>query len=208
MFGNKMITKDIDVIIYFLLINRIALYLNIMSEDKLNRFEKEKRVIELYKDGQTIREISQVVHMAFRDISQITKKFIEDTDENKKLQKKISIEALSLFHQGKKPIEVAISLELGCEETEKIYKQYQRLNNLHILDSIYQEIKEEIASFIDIYYKFKGENRTSEEIKALVSILQEVSDLEKYKKILEEKIEDYEKRYKGLIQNYSVFFIY
>jgi hypothetical protein len=37
--------------------------------------------------------------MAFRDISQIIKKFIEDTDENKKLQKKISIEALSLFHQ-------------------------------------------------------------------------------------------------------------
>jgi hypothetical protein len=70
--------------------------------------------------------------MAFRDISQITKKFIEDSDENKKLQKKISVEALTLFHQGKKPIEVAISLEITCEQTEKIYQQYWRLNNLHI----------------------------------------------------------------------------
>ena len=126
-----------------------------MNEIKLNKFEKEKRVIELYKEGKTIREIAQVIHMAFRDISQIIKKFIEETDENKKLQKIIAIEALSLFHHGKKPIEVAISLELGCEETEKIYQQYWRLNNLHILDSIYQEIKGEIANFIDVYYKFK-----------------------------------------------------
>ena len=41
-----------------------------MSEMKLNKFEKEKRVIELYKEGRTIREISQDVHMAFRDIGQ------------------------------------------------------------------------------------------------------------------------------------------
>ena len=58
--------------------------------------------------------------MAFRDVSQIIKKFIGDTDENNKLQKKIPIQALSLFHR-KNPIEVAISLELACEETEKLY---------------------------------------------------------------------------------------
>jgi hypothetical protein len=137
--------------------------------------------------------------MAFRDISQIIKKFIEDTDENKKLQKKISIEALSLFYQGKKPIEVAISLELECEETEKIYQQYWRLNNLHTLYSIYQELKEETSNLIDVYYKFKGENRTREEIKTLIAILQEVSDLEKYIKTLEEKIENYERKYRGII---------
>ena len=57
--------------------------------------------------------------------------------ENKKLQKKISVEALTLFHQGSKPIEVAISLELGCEETEKIYQQYWRLNNLELFSVLY-----------------------------------------------------------------------
>jgi DNA-directed RNA polymerase specialized sigma subunit len=59
-----------------------------MSEIKLNKFEKEKRVIELYKEGKTIREIAQEVHMAFRDISQIIKKYIEDTDENKNYKRK------------------------------------------------------------------------------------------------------------------------
>jgi hypothetical protein len=170
-----------------------------MTDEKLNRFEKEKKVIELYKEGRTIREISQVVHMAFRDIGKLIKKYVEDTDENKKLQKKISIEALTLFNQGKKPIEVAISLELDCEQTEKIYQEYWRLNNLHILYSIYQELKEKISDLIDVYYKFKGEKRTPDKITKLIEILQEVSDLEDYKKILKEKIENYERKYRGSI---------
>ena len=93
--------------------------------------------------------------MVFCHISNY-KKFIEDTDENKKIQKKISIEALSLFHQGKKPTEVAISLQIGCEETEKLYQNYWRLNNLYTLYSIYQEMKDEIY-FIDVNRRFKEE---------------------------------------------------
>jgi hypothetical protein len=170
-----------------------------MTDENLNRFEKEKKVIELYKEGRTIREISQVVHMAFRDIGKLIKKYVEDTDQNKKLQKKISIEALTLFNEGKKPIEVAISLELDCEQTEKIYQEYWRLNNLHILYSIYQELKEKTSDLIDIYFKFKGEKRTPEQITKLIEILQEVSNLEDYKKMLEEKIGNYERQYRNLI---------
>ena len=37
-----------------------------MSEIHLNKFEKEKRVIELHLEkGQTIREIAKEVHMSF-----------------------------------------------------------------------------------------------------------------------------------------------
>ena len=39
----------------------------------LNKFEKEKRVIELHKQGRTIRQIVPEVHMSFRDISKIIK---------------------------------------------------------------------------------------------------------------------------------------
>jgi DNA-directed RNA polymerase sigma subunit (sigma70/sigma32) len=39
----------------------------------LNKFEKEKRAIELHKEGKTIREIAPEVHMSFRDISKIIK---------------------------------------------------------------------------------------------------------------------------------------
>ena len=40
-------------------------------EIKLNKFEKEKRVIELHKQGKTIKEIATEVHMSFRDISKL-----------------------------------------------------------------------------------------------------------------------------------------
>ena len=46
-----------------------------MSEILLNKFEKGKRVIELYKNGKTIREIAKEVHMSFRDISKIIKEY-------------------------------------------------------------------------------------------------------------------------------------
>jgi DNA-binding NarL/FixJ family response regulator len=39
----------------------------------LNKFEKEKRVIELHLEGKTIRDIAKEVHMSFRDISKIIK---------------------------------------------------------------------------------------------------------------------------------------
>lgn len=169
------------------------------NEKPLNRFEKEKRVIELYLEGKTIRDIAEEVRMAFRDISQLIKKFTEETDENKKIQKKITIEALTLFKEGKEPIEVAISLELTCEQTEKIYQEYWRLSNLHILYTIYQELKEKISDFIAVYYKFKGENRSTEEIIHQIGILLDVAELENYKMRLEQKIENYENSYRGLI---------
>jgi hypothetical protein len=37
-----------------------------MSEILLNKFEKEKNVIELYKEGKTIREIAKKVYLSFR----------------------------------------------------------------------------------------------------------------------------------------------
>ena len=86
----------------------------------------------------------------------------------------------------------SFSYKKRCKYYFKLTQPFWRLNNIHILDSIYQEIKEDISNLIDVYNKFKGENRSPKEIKTLIAILQEVSDLEKYKEILEEKIENYE----------------
>ena len=41
----------------------------------LNKFEKEKKVIELHKEGKTLKDIASVVHMSFRDISKIIKAY-------------------------------------------------------------------------------------------------------------------------------------
>ena len=40
----------------------------------LNRHQKKALVIELYKQGKTSRQIAEVVHMGFKDISDVIKK--------------------------------------------------------------------------------------------------------------------------------------
>ena len=55
------------------------IFIAIMSQIKLNK---------LYKEGKTIREIAEEVLISFRDISQIIKKFIEDTMKTKKYKRK------------------------------------------------------------------------------------------------------------------------
>jgi hypothetical protein len=59
-----------------------------MSEIPLNKFEKEKRVIQLHLEGKTIRTIAPLVHMAFRDISKIIKTY----DKKARLQQNIKEE--------------------------------------------------------------------------------------------------------------------
>ena len=51
-------------------------HIGIMSETLLlNKFEKEQRVINLHLQGKTISVIAPLVHMSFRDISQIIKSY-------------------------------------------------------------------------------------------------------------------------------------
>ena len=46
-----------------------------MSEIPLNKYEKEKRVIELHLAGKIIREIAKELHMSFTPISKIIKDY-------------------------------------------------------------------------------------------------------------------------------------
>lgn len=53
-----------------------------MEFPTLNKFKK-KQVIELHKQGKTLKEIATIVHMSFRDISKIIKVY----------ERKITLEA-------------------------------------------------------------------------------------------------------------------
>ena len=62
------------------------IFIAIMSQIKLNK---------LYKEGKTIREIAEEVLISFRDISQIIKKFIEDTMKTKHTKENITSRSIS-----------------------------------------------------------------------------------------------------------------
>jgi protein-arginine kinase activator protein McsA len=164
------------------------------EEIKLNKFEKEKRVIELHKQGKTIKEIAKEVHMAFRDISKIIKKYEYSIDENKKTEDNLYIKILSLFHKGKKPIEVAISLKLNCNQVEESYKDFWKLNNFYTLLSVYEDIKDEIPFLVEVYQIFKEKGILGKEIITWVGILHEISNLEEYREKLKKQIRNYEEK--------------
>src|SRR4051812_21547897 len=116
----------------------------------LNRTEKEKRVIVLYQQGKTIREIAKDVHMSFADIGSIIKKVTGlqgDEGKSKEQQDKAPTTLLSkdsqafkLFSDGKKPIGVAIKLDLKADVVDKLYQQFWRLEGLYQLNQVYKEI--------------------------------------------------------------------
>ncbi|HEX9317909.1 MAG TPA: hypothetical protein VF884_03140 [Nitrososphaeraceae archaeon] len=65
----------------------------------LARQERQERVLELYKQDKTMREIAKEVHMSFGDISSIIKKEFGPQDE-----KRVSLDSqvLKLFSKGLK----------------------------------------------------------------------------------------------------------
>jgi transposase len=135
-----------------------------------NREEREEYVIELYKQGKTIREIAKEVHMSFGSIGDIIKKVKgeDDTDESREEQKdnnnvSIDTQAFKLFLEGKKPIEVAINLDVGADEIDRLYQQFWRLERLHQLTLVYQETRRYLPSFLKLFKIMKEQKMMTEQ---------------------------------------------
>jgi hypothetical protein len=141
----------------------------------LSKTEKEQRVIELYQQGKTIREIAHEVHMSFGDIGAIERKVkgLQDDDNNKsKEQQQYNIshttlskdsQAFALFSDGKKPIEVAIRLDLKADVVDRLYQQFWKLEGLYQLNLVYKEIKRYLPSFLNLFKIMKQQKMMSEQ---------------------------------------------
>src|SRR5581483_129748 len=110
------------------------------------RDQRERYIIELYQQGKTIKETSQLVHMSFRDISAIINKYKDKIDrETGQTQvkeddcdiksKSKETQAMKLFSEGKDTVYVKIGLDLPAEEVESIYRDFWRLKNMHVLSA-------------------------------------------------------------------------
>ena len=138
----------------------------------ITRQERERRVLALYNQGKTIREIAKEVRMSFRDIGAILNKTVEDKaggikqqDDAKEHREQeqqqylsLSTQAYKLFSDRKTPLEVAIALNLRESEATRFYKEYWKLKQLHNLNTVYEETKGDIEPFLRLYKlsKVKG----------------------------------------------------
>jgi hypothetical protein len=85
----------------------------------LNKYEKEQLVIKLHQHGKTIRDIASAVHMSFSDIGKIIKRIDGRTENDISTNlsnKSKETKALWLFEQKKRPIDIAIELDISYNE--------------------------------------------------------------------------------------------
>jgi hypothetical protein len=123
----------------------------------LNKKEKEQLVIKLYQDGKPIREIARQAHLSFRSIGKIIRTINSDDDTNSYnyASKSKSTKALHLFKTGKKPIDVAIELDISASEVEELQQEFWALNQLHELAFLFNEIKNYLPSFMKLFNLLK-----------------------------------------------------
>ena len=137
-----------------------------------NYEEREKKVLELYDQGKSTRDIAKELRMSLRDISSILRKNQvshgipfpiidnDNKDNSNRSPNQKSTQAYKLFSEGKKPVEVAIELGLSEKEVTRYYTEYWRLTHLYKLHSIYKELKGDLSPILKLYRLLKREGIT------------------------------------------------
>ena len=133
----------------------------------LNRQEIEDYVIDLYHNQKkTFREIQKVVRKSPRDIRTIL-----DKVEPERASLSTSSRAYQMFEEGSTPIQVAITLGLREKEVSELYREYWCLNGMYQLNQIYQEIKNDIWSIIELFRRTKSEGLTPQQVSRILKTI-------------------------------------
>ena len=174
-----------------------------MSENNstalLTRPEKEKKVIELLKQGKTFVQIAKEIHVSFGDISHIKRDLIGEQEGEKgerrsnntnKKTKSINAQAFLLFSKDRSRVEVAIKLDLPTNEVERLSKDYWLLIGLDELPAIYDSIKKDLPFLFELYHLTKDKNIKNQDILKLLKKADRITILEKEAKDLEKQVDD------------------
>jgi len=86
--------------------------------------EKEKRVIDLYEQDKTYREIAKEVHMSLGDISSIIRRYkgevnIAANGEQRQQEETIDTQVFKLLEAGRTPVQVATDLDINSGEVTR-----------------------------------------------------------------------------------------
>src|ERR687892_1553968 len=141
----------------------ITIEIELMANFGLTRKEKEKLVVELYKQGMTYAQIAKEAHVSLRDIAPILNK----TGEYQSLSN--SSQAYKMFEEGSTPIQVAIALNLRENQVREYYREYWDLNGMYQLNQIYEEIGNAIWSVIELHRRAKAEGLTPQQVSRILN---------------------------------------
>jgi hypothetical protein len=136
-----------------------------------NYNEREKKVLELYDQGKSTRDIAKELRMSLRDITTILRNsqlshgiaITKDnrSDNNNKSPNQIATRAYKLFSEGKKPFEVAIELGIREAQVNKLFGEFLRLKGQQELYDIYLDEKYYLRSLLKLHMLLKREGMTA-----------------------------------------------
>ena len=149
----------------------------------LSQFEKEKEIIRLLEEGKTFRYIQEVLHVSPTQISAAKKKYV-GTNKEPSTQTK----AYEMYLEGKRAIDVAIALELGKEQTTKLWHEYLQLTGHDTLFKIDEELKGNLQRFFNIYNRIKKKGLSLEEIEEGIKRDREVKVKAEYEAIFNDEL--------------------
>src|ERR671919_2174818 len=130
----------------------------------LNRKELEDYVIDLYHNQKkTFREIQKIVRKSPRDIRAI----LDKVEPGRASLSESSI-AYQMFNEGRNLIEVATALNLREKEVSEYYREYWNLNGIYNLNQIYEEIKDDIWSVLELHGKMKTEGLSPQQVSRIL----------------------------------------
>ena len=118
---------------------------------------KERRVVELRKEGMTYQEIAKEARISVRDIKPILDKYrVDDSSgysgndrEGSDSLMSISSRAYKLFHEEMMiPLEVAIALNIEAQDAIRYYNEFLEMNNRGTLAKLFNEIGNEGISWL------------------------------------------------------------
>jgi hypothetical protein len=118
----------------------------------LNRQETDLILDLYYNQKKTFRDVQKITRKSPRDIRNVLNKV-----EPERSSLSPSSQAYTMFIENKTPTQVAIALNLREKEATEYYREYWKLNGLHNLNQIYDEIKDNLWSAIDLYKYVKAE---------------------------------------------------
>ena len=122
--------------------------------------EIEELIVQLRKEGKTMREISRLIRKNFTYIGAVLRKrFPEEYNDNRTSNKET--QALKLFTEKRTPTQVAIELGSSTDETEKYYTNFWRLEGLYELYNIYKEYTRNLREFLHFLNQLRDRKVTT-----------------------------------------------
>ena len=166
--------------------------------------ERKKRVIDLYfNQHKTYAEIAEIEKMSPRDIHAIIKEEQARRQKYKdqQQQEEISAKAYKLFSKGKRPVQVAITLNLGQPEVTRVYGEYWKLKRLHILNSICRD-KWQTSPFLKLYQLMKEKGMSIEQVVNVVDIaIHKLPHMENLYEQVTDQIDKMQRTRQGLVND-------